>query len=135
MAKKAANAINYTLNAVAIEDDMKDVSLDVSQEVPVVTSFADAGPRRVAGNYDWKISLSGFPDFAASQSDATIFGMLGSAGVTSALDPTGTTAGTNDPNYDGTALLENYSIKGSVGGAVEMSASLAGGSALTRAVS
>lgn len=134
MAKQASRNLNYTLNSVSIEDDMTSATLSVEQETPEVTSFADAGPRRVAGNYDWTVEIGGNPDFAASQSDATIFGLVASSGVTSAFDPTGATAGTNDPNYDGTVLLSSYSISAAVGGAVEFSASLVGGSALTRAV-
>lgn len=134
MAKQAAKNLNYTLNSVAIEDDMSSATLNVEQETPEVTSFADAGPRRVAGNYGWGVEIGGFPDFASGQSDATIFGLVGSTGVTSGFDPTGASAGANDPNYDGTVLLGSYSITAAVGGAVEFSASLVGGSALTRAV-
>lgn len=134
MAKQPAKNANISINSVALEDDINSFTLNVDQEIPEVTSFADAGPRVVVGNYNWGLDIDGNADFASGQSDATLFGLLGSTGVASAVDPTGASAATNDPNYDGTVVLESYSISGSVGGAIEFSASLAGNSALTRAV-
>lgn len=135
MAKQPAKNANITVNSIAIEDDINKFTLDVSQETPAVTSLADAGPRRVVGNYDYGLDLGGNPDFASGQSDATLFALIGSAGVAVAVDPTGATAGANDPNYDATSMvLESYSISGSVGGAQEFSAKLSGNSALSRAV-
>lgn len=135
MAKQPAKNLNISINSVALEDDINDASLDVTQETPEVASFADAGPRRVVGNYDYKMSLGGAGDFASGQSDATLFALLGSVGVATTFDPTGATAGVNDPNYDSTSMvLESYSIKGATGAAVTYSASLAGNAALSRAV-
>ena len=135
MAKQAGKNLNVTLNSVAMEDDMSDSSLNITQETPEVTSFADAGPRRLAGNYDYTFDLKGFPDFASAQSDATLFAMLGSAGVAIGWDPTGVTAGANDPNYDSTSVvLSSYSISSAVGGAAEFTATLSGNAAISRAV-
>lgn len=135
MAKQPGKNLNLAVNAVAIEDDLNSANLDVKQEVPVVTSFADAGPRRVVGNYDFAVGMEGAPDFAAGQSDATLFGLVGSSGVAVGFDPTGAAAGADDPNYDATSMvLEAYSIKAAVGAAVTMSATLQGNSALIRAV-
>ena len=135
MAKVAARDTNITINNIALEDDVTSYTLDVKQEVQEVTSFADVGPRKVAGNYDFSLKLDGKPDFTAAQSDATLFAMLGSNGVTMGVDPTGVAVDANNPHYDATlVLLESYSIKGSTGGPVEFSASMAGGSALARSV-
>jgi hypothetical protein len=134
-AKFAGRALNYALNSVVLEDDMSNSALNVTQELPTVTSFADAGPRRVVGNYDYNISLEGAGDFASGQSDATIFALVGSTGVASAWDPTGAAAGANDPNYDATSVvLESYSITAAVGEAVTYSATVQGNSALARTV-
>lgn len=136
MAKVSAVSPNISINSVALEDDINNFSLNITQEIPVVTSFADAGPRRVTGNYDYGLDISGVADFAASQSDATLHGLIGSSGAAMAVDPTGASAGSNDPNYDSTSVvLESYSISGATGGAVEFSASLQGNAALSRAVS
>lgn len=135
MAKKAARALNVTLNSVAIEDELNQFQLQVTQENPVVTAFADDGPRVVPANYDWNMSGGGSSDFAASQGDATLFGMLGSAGVTIGADPTGASAATNDPNYDGTVVLSNYQLSFQNGQAAQYSFQLQGTSALARATS
>ena len=135
MAKIPAKDANITINSVALEDDINNFNLFVSQETPAVTAFGDAGPRRLAGNYDYNLGISGVADFAASQSDATLFGLIGSSGVAMAVDPTGNAAGAHDPNYDSTGVvLTSYIISGSVGGVVEFSANVAGNAALARTV-
>ena len=124
-----------SFNSVALEDEIDDWSLDIQQETPVVTALADAGPRRVAANYDYGVNISGKADFAAGQGDATLHAMLGSAGVAMAIDPTGQTASADDPNYDATSVvLSSYGISGGVGQPVTYSAKLEGNSALARAV-
>lgn len=135
MAKQPAKNVNIAINSVALEDDIDNFSLNIDQETPVVTAFADAGPRRVTGNYDYNLEVSGSADFASGQSDATLHGLVGSAGVAMAVDPTGATAGANDPNYDSTSIvLSSYKISGAVGGKVDFSATLQGNAALSRAV-
>lgn len=136
MAKQPAKNVDILVDSVALEDDIDNFSLDVEQELAVVTSFADAGPRRLPGNYDYGLNFSGKADFASGQSDATLFALVGSSGVATEVEPTGATAGANDPNYDSTSMvLESYSIRGQVSGAVEYSTALKGNAALTRAVS
>ena len=134
MAKQAGRQANLTVNAVAIEVDADSITLNVTQETPVVTSLGDTGPRRLAGNYDHNKSVSGSADFASGRSDATLFALIGSAGVATGFDPTGATAAANDPNYDTTDVLESYSITSAVGAAATYQASLQGTAALTRAV-
>lgn len=134
MAKQPAKNTDITVNSVALEDDVTGWSFDMSQETPVVTSLADAGPRRVVGNYDYALNLDGVADFAASQSDATLFGLIGSTGVALDLEPTGANSGTDDPNYTSTSIvLNSYSIAGQVGGAVTFRAAMAGNAAIARA--
>lgn len=135
MAKQPAKNANISINSVALEDDIDNFELSVTQETPVVTALADAGPRRVVGNYDYNVRVRGGADFAASQSDATLFGLIGSSGVAVAVDPTGESAGTNDPNYDASsAVMTSYKISGAVGGRVDFEAELMGNSALQRNV-
>lgn len=135
MAKQPAKNLNFSYNSVALEDDMDSATLKIDAERPVITSFADAGPRRSTGNYDWSIDIGGTADFAASQSDATLFAGLTATGAAVAYDPTGAAAGTDDPNYDGTsAVVASYSISSAVGGATKFSASILGNSALARTV-
>lgn len=135
MSKIPAKVANIMVNSVVIEDDVDNFSLNVTQETPVVNGISDAGPRRVVGNYDFNLDLSGACDFAAAQTDATLFGMVGSAGVAVGVDPTGATPATaSDPHYDSTMVLASYGISGAVGGRIDFKASLQGNSALTRTV-
>ena len=135
MAKIAAKVANLMVNSVVIEDDVDSFGLNVTQETPVVTSLSDAGPRRVVGNYDFNADFSGAVDFAAAQTDATFFALVGDAGKVVGIDPTGAAgAGASDPHYDSTMVLASYSISGAVGGRVDFKASLQGNSALVRTV-
>lgn len=135
MGKVAGRSLNYTLNSVSIEDELTSAELKFDQETVKVDSLASTGPERVVGNYDWNVSVDGNADFASGQGDATIYGMVGSSGVSSAFDPTGASAGANDPNYDGTVILKSYAIKAGVGQAVSYKAEFEGNSALNRATS
>ncbi len=135
MGKIASRNLNLTLNAVALEDELNSASLNVTQETPDATAFADAGPRVVTANYGYSADISGYCDFVASQGDATLFGLIGSSGVSMGLDPTGVTAGTDDPNYDATVCLSSYTLTFQQGNAAAYSANLVGNSALVRATS
>jgi hypothetical protein len=134
--KISSKLINLTVATVAIEDELTSVSLDIKQEVPVVTGLSDAGPRRVVGNYDYSLSGEGAADFAAAQGDATLFGLVGAAAAKPVgFDPTGGVVGASDPHYDSTdMMLESYSIKGAVGAGVTYSFALQGAAALARTV-
>lgn len=135
MAKTPAKSIDFTFNSVALEDELSSIEQEVTQETPVVTSFADAGPRRVVGNYDYRYALEGFFDPAASQGDATLAAQIGGSGAATDFEPTGNAAGAGDPNYTSTSmLLSSYSIRGQVGGPITYSAELVGNAAISRDV-
>jgi len=136
MAKIPSKVANFSLASVALEDELDKIDLKIDQETIKVDGFSSSGPERLVGNYDYTVSLGGNADFAASQGDATIFGLVGDAnGGAMAFDPTGTTAGTDDPNYDSTAIvLKSYQISAAVGQSIKYTAELEGAAALARAV-
>jgi hypothetical protein len=135
VAKKAAAVANLSINSVALESYLDSVSMKVTQETANVSGLVTTGPARVVGNYDHSLDISGQFDGASGAVDATLFGLVGNAGVASAFDPTGASAATNDPNYDSTMVLESYQIDAKVGSALMFSATLQGAGALTRATS
>lgn len=135
MAKKAAAVANLTVNSVALESYLDSVSMKVTQETANVSGLVQTGPTRVVGNYDHSLDISGQFDGAAGAVDATLFGLIGNAGVATGFDPTGASAATNDPNYDSTHVLESYQIDAKAGSALMFSATLQGAAALTRATS
>jgi hypothetical protein len=134
VAKIAAWRTNLTINAVAIEDEATSIGLELKQEVISVDGFQNTGPERLVGNYDWSTKVDGNADFASGQGDATIFALLGSAGVAQDFSPTGAVAGASDPHYTGIVVLETYSIIAAVGAALKYTTQFQGASALTRAV-
>ncbi|MCJ7797116.1 MAG: hypothetical protein MUQ56_10185 [Thermoleophilia bacterium] len=137
MAKLAAKVCNIMVDTVVLEDDIDSFSLTVTPEVPVVTALSDAGPRRVVGNYDYSLDISGANDFAAGMSDAVLYNLCSdAAGGPVGVDPTGAVAaGASDPHYDSTAMMcSSYKISGAVGGRVDFAATLVGASALARTV-
>ncbi len=136
MARLHAEATNFGLNSIQLEDELNSVDLNIDRDVPEVTAFADAAKAHVAGKYGWAMEIAGSADFAASQGDDTIFTSLAAAAsVPVAYDPTGEVAGVDDPNYDGSAFVEKYSISSRVTEGVSYRATLRGDNVLTRAVS
>ena len=130
MAKTAARDLDVTINSVVYEDELTSFGLNVDQETPETTCFSDAGPRRVVGNYDWGMEMSGKLDTAAGQADASLYALIGTAPFTAVVEPTGAST----PNYTGTsgALMSGYKLSFAVGGAAEFSASFVGAAALVR---
>lgn len=132
MAARAARDIDVTLNAVAVEGWINNFSLGIEQETPAVTAFADQGPRVVVGNYNWNSEIAGPWDGAAGAIDATLWGLVGSTGVSYSAELTGTTGAVNAPEYTGTVVLGSYTIRGAVGQPITYQARLAGNSSLIR---
>lgn len=135
MAKRGSSSINFSFNSVAIEDELNSITQNLTQETTNARGFSSTAPEIIVDGYTYDYSLGGNADFAASQGDATIFGMLGASPAATAFDPTGATAGTDDPNYDATAALGSYSISGATGSPITYSATLVGSGTLTRATS
>lgn len=136
MGKIPAKNINFSLGGTALEDEITSIELSATQETIKVDGLSSSGPERVVGNNDHSIKIDGNFDGASGQGDATLWGMIGDAdGAATAFDPTGQSAGTNDPNYDSQHVLSAYSIKGAVGAAVTYSATLEGTAAMTRSTS
>ncbi len=134
MARIHGENVDYTLDSLAIEDELSNVSQTVNQQVSPVTAFADVAEEFVEGKYGWTHELSGAYDPAASQGGAKVFSLIGAGEKAVGFDPTGTTAGANDPNYDGNVLMETYTIDAPVDGPVTFRVSLRGNGALARAV-
>lgn len=135
MGKIPGNDAVWSLNATALEDDMDDVGLNITQANPDGAGLSDVGPRRVVASYDWDMPVSGKADFLSGQSDAVVFGLLGvAAGQAVAYEPTGNVVGANDPHYDGTGVFGTMQLRSARDQAVTISATILGNSALTRAV-
>ena len=63
MSRIAARSLRVYLDEHKISGYLNTADLSVDQELPVVTSFEDDGPRVIAANYDYKSSIAGFGDY------------------------------------------------------------------------
>ena len=112
MARGHGKDADVVFNAVAIEDELRRVSLDFSVPEATITAFGDAWQNFLAGKPTVQISGEGSWDPAASQGDATLFAALGGAALTWDVEPDGTTG------YNGYAIVNSYRIEAPVDGAI-----------------
>ena len=108
---------DLVFNAVALEDELNDITLSFDVPEAEITAFGDTGQNFLAGKVGTKLDIAGSYDGAAAQGDATIFAALGGAAVAWDFEPDGTSG------YDGYAFPTSYSIKCPVNGPVSYSAS------------
>lgn len=95
-------------------------TMSFSAEAPDVSAFGTTYRERVPdGLKDWELSVSGLWDGVASQIDSILFGILG-ASTRVAYGPAGSTSGCT--KYEASAVCNDYSVEGSVEGAVTFSA-------------
>ncbi len=135
MARIHGEDANYTLNSVAIEDELNSIEQTIEQDIAEVTSFNDVAKEFVQGKYGWNHEIGGSCDYDNAQGDATLFAMVtGSVEKAVGFDPTGTTAATDDPNYDGNVFATRHSISAQVGAGQSYRATLVGNGALARTV-
>lgn len=135
MPTRASRDVDITINSVAVECYVNNFSQNLEQENLDVTVFCTTGPRSVPGNYNWGAEISGPWDGANAAIDHTVWGTLGSTGVAYSAEMTGVAGTTNAPEYSGTIVLRNYTIRAAVGQPITYSAAYQGNSAITRTAS
>lgn len=115
MAKFVLTNPVVTINSVDLSDHVASVTLtETRAEVPT-TAFGDSAVTRIAGLGDNSITLSFHEDFAASETHATIYPLIG--GTTSVtVKPFNTTTLTTNPLFSMTVLVTEWPvINGAVG--------------------
>lgn len=80
MAKRPASGARIWLAQYDLSGALNAATLDVTQELADVGTFADVGPRRLPANYGHEHSHNGFFDAASGGLDPTIFALLSNAG-------------------------------------------------------
>lgn len=136
MAKIRSSNSTFSIGVVPLEDFITQIQQSLTQPSIDIRCLGDTGPRSLIDSYTFEHSLDGHADFAAGGSDATIFGLVGvQDGDDVVYAPTGAGAGADDPNYESTDVLAQYTITSRVGQAVDWSARLSGAGTLDRAVS
>lgn len=142
MARVHGRNSNFSFNAVAIEDELNSIVMNVTVPEGEITSFTDAYGNFLAGKKNVTTEISGSLDMVhgASAGDQTLFEAIGGGVVSTIFDPTGSGPAANDPEYLCTAsgltgvLLASYSISLPVGEKASYSASLQHSGSTTRAV-
>ena len=125
---------DFSINSIAIEDELNTVTLNIDPDVQEVTAAADAAKVFVEGKYGWGNSVGGSADLAASQGDATIFALLGAGSKTAVYTPGGGSEGSDNPDYTGSVFLGSYRLTTAVGEPASYTAEFIGSGALVRDV-
>lgn len=118
MARSHGKDADIVFNAVNLDDEINQYTLNFDVPESEITAFADAWQNFLAGKPTLSIEAQGSWDPAASQGDATIFAALGGVGLTYDVEPDGTTG------YNGYAIIGRYSITTSVKEAISYSVSM-----------
>ncbi len=141
MTRLLSKDLNFSFNAIAIEDELNNVGITFTLPEGDITAFADVGQNFLGGGKKNTVTeLSGTLDMALAQGDATIFGAMGGGTVSTVLNPTGVSVDSNNPEYQCTAsgltgvLVANHSISLPVGGVATYSTTLQHSGSTTRAV-
>ena len=134
MAIFSATDYQVTVNGVDFSDHLSSVELTTDVEEQDDTTFGTNGWRsRRGGLKNGSITLNFFQDFAASEVDATLWPLLGTA-TTVVVKPTSDAVSATNPSYTGSFLVAGYSpVNGTVGDLATTSVTWPAAGAITRA--
>lgn len=123
------------VNGVDLSDHVKEISIDLEKEVIETTCMGSNSKTKILGLADSKIPVTILQDYAAGETDATLWGVYNAGtAVTIAGKPTSAAASSTNPWYSVSALLPQYSpIKGQIGSLAEVQVTFEGTGDVTRA--
>lgn len=103
------------INAVDLSAYVRQVSVNYQAELQDKTAMGASAHARIGGLKDWSLDIEFNQDFAASQVDATLFGIVGTSVVVD-VQPVNAARSVTNPSYNGNAILESYKpVSGKVG--------------------
>ena len=115
MAKLVLTDAKVTINSVNLSDHINSITIETKDDIVETTAFGSTAKTRVAGLADNSVTIDFMQDFAASNVEATIYPLLGSA-TTIVVTPTSSAASTTNPSYTFSALISEWTpLKGSIG--------------------
>jgi hypothetical protein len=116
MAKLVLTNAVVKINSVDYSANVNQVEIAVTADEVDTTAFSSTGWRTVTGGLkSGSVTLSFHNDFAAGALDSALWPLFNTLATVVVL-PNGTTAGTSNPSYTFTALVNNLTpISGSVG--------------------
>jgi hypothetical protein len=135
MAKIILTDASITVNSVAVSSLSNSVTLTYEKDSVEVTAFGDSGHKFTGGLQNMTCEMELFQDFAASQTEATIFPLVG-VPTTLVIKPTSGATAADNPEYTltDTMLVSHTPVAGAVGEVAMTSLSFTGGT-LAKAVS
>lgn len=135
MAKFVLTDASIVINAVDLSDHVESLTINYEAEAQDCTSMGDTTRAFLGGLKNWSMDVTFRQDYAASEVDVTLFGIVGSQ-ITVTAKPTSAAVSTTNPSYSGTALLTTYTpIGNAVGDLAAAPVSFVSAGALTRATS
>ena len=125
-----------TINNVDLSDHVKSVTIKYSAEIHEDTAMGAVSKSRVAGLKDWSADIEFYQDYANSKIDATLFPLVGAPSFPISIIPVNATVSPTNPNYNGSAVLGDYSpVSGEVGALSMAPVTFQGDGDLARATS
>jgi len=124
-----------TINSVDLSDHMTQASLDIEYDSVTTTSFGDTVETLIAGIGRATLAVTFNQDYAASEVDATLNGLVGTT-TAFVFKATGASVSATNPSYAGTVLVTQYTpMSAEVGALSTLSVSWPVTGAITRATS
>lgn len=134
MAKLVLTDAKVTINSVNLSDHISSVTIDVKDDIVETTAFGSTAKTRVAGLVDNSVSLEFMQDFAASNVEATIYPLVGTA-TTIVVQPTSSAVSSTNPTYTFSAVVTEWQpLKGGIGALATASVTWPISGAITKAV-
>ena len=134
MATQVLTDAFFSFTAVDLSDHTVGVSSNYMAELLDDTAMGDTTRSRIGGLKDWEFTVTLHADEASSSVHQTLFPLVGTTG-TVIFRPVNTGGvGATNPNYTGTAILENCPpLTGNVGELHTISVTFRAAGALSRA--
>lgn len=128
MAQLVLNDAAITINSVVLSDRANQVTLNFEIEAVEVTAFGNTGRAFTGGLQNNTIDIEFHQDFAATETEATIFPLVGTTTTVVVSPESGAVSATN-PFYTvtGTYLATHTPVSGTVGELATTSLSFQGG--------
>jgi hypothetical protein len=124
-----------TIGGVDLSDKMTAASLDIEYDSVTTTAFGDSVETLIGGIGRGTLNITFNQDFAASEVDATLNGLVGTL-TAFVFKPTSASVSATNPSYAASALVTSYTpINAEVGSLSTLSVSWPVSGAITRATS
>jgi len=128
MAVLALTDASITINSVALSSKANSVTVNYEFDSVEATAFGSGGHVFIGGLQNNSIEIALMQDYAASQTEATIYPLVGTT-TTVVIKPTSASVGATNPSYTitGTFLASHTPVAGGVGELAMTTLSFTGG--------